>query len=262
MGRVGFFFAGHFIAYYGLMIVLGICISTFIAYFQIRRFSLVMNDLLIICGFSGLFGILGAKILYLIVSFRYISFARLTDINYVASLMSGGFVFLGGIGGVILALNFCKSKYQIPVQQYIQSCIGCIPIGHAFGRIGCFLVGCCHGVPYTGWLSVTYTESLFAPCGVELFPVQLVEAAIELILGIFLLMMSSKLQHNSGLLLYLIGYSLSRFCLEFLRYDETRGRIAGMPTSQFLSALLFILAGFSLIVEIKFSRIVSTKDNS
>ena len=249
MGKIGFYLIGHFIAYYGLMIVLGIFTSALIAYFQTKRFGLVMNDFLIICGFSGLFGIIGAKALYLVTSFQHINVSKLADLTYLSSLMSGGFVFLGGILGVLPALIFCKSKLHIPVPSYIQACIGCIPIGHMFGRIGCFLVGCCYGIPYSGQFSVTYTESLFAPCGAALFPVQLVEAVIELGLGILLLLLSPKLKRYSGLFLYLMLYSLSRFSLEFLRYDEIRGGAAGLSTSQLLSIFLFVSASFFLIKE-------------
>lgn len=260
MGKVGAYFFGHFIAYYGLMIVLGILVSALIAYFQIKRFHLVMNNLIIICGFFALFGIIGAKILYLIISFPNIDISKLLNLNYVSSLMSGGFVFLGGILGGLLALVLCKNKLEIPVPQYVQACIGCIPIGHAFGRIGCYLVGCCYGIPYTGWFSVTYTESPFAPCGVKLFPVQLAEAAVEIGLGIILLMLSPKLKRYLGLFLYLTIYSLSRFFLEFLRYDEVRGKIAGISTSQFLCVLLFIFSALSLLNSTKHNFNRSIRD--
>lgn len=247
MGELGFYVFGHFIAYYGLMIVTGLLTGSFFAYIQIKRFGLVMNDLIILCSVCGLSAIIGAKILYLIVSFSSIDFARLTDPSYVNSLMNGGFVFLGGVIAILPALIFCKKKLHISIQPYIRSCIGCLPIGHAFGRIGCFLVGCCYGCPYDGPISVTYTQSSFAPNGISLFPVQLAESFIEFTIGICLIIFSRKLHGYHGVYLYLLAYSVSRFLLEFMRYDEARGVLAGISTSQFFCILLFMAALFFVI---------------
>ena len=143
MGSLGFYSFGHFIAYYGLMIVIGIMVSSVFAAIQVKRFGLSMNDLIILVSVCGLCGIMGAKVLYIIVSFQKIDITRLNELPYLTSIMNGGFVFLGGVIGVLPALIFCRAKLQIPVQPYIQSCMGCLPVAHAFGRVGCFLVGCC-----------------------------------------------------------------------------------------------------------------------
>ncbi len=251
MEQIGFWFLSHFITYYGLMIVIGILVNIPISYLQIKRFGLVANDFIIICAFSALLSIICAKILYLITSYKHIIFTKLNDWSYINSLMNGGFVFLGGIVGLLIALYICNKYLDISVQSYIQACIACLPFGHAFGRIGCFLVGCCYGIPYEGWLSITYTDSQFAPVNVELFPVQLVEAFIELMLGIVLLIFSKKLRYNSGLYLYLLIYSICRFCLEFFRYDEIRSGIAFMSTSQILCIILFCVTSFYLIKDFR-----------
>lgn len=250
MGEVGFYLFGHFVAYYGLMIVTGILVSSVFASIQLKRFGLDMNDLIILASICGLCGIVGAKILYFIVSYKDIDFSRLTDPSYLAAIMSGGFVFLGGAVCVLPALLFCEKKLKISVRPYIQSCMGCLPIGHAFGRIGCFLVGCCYGRPYTGFPSVTYTKSLYAPNGIPLFPVQLAEALTEFLIGFCLMAFSPKLKGSSAAFLYLSAYSFSRFFLEFARYDEARGSIAGISTSQFLCIILFFSSVFLFAGEI------------
>lgn len=239
MGELGFNLFGHFVAYYGLMIVTGILVSSAFVSIQMKRFGLDMNDMVILASICGLCGMVGAKILYLIVSYKDIDFSRLRDFSYLAAVMSGGFVYLGGVVCVIPALFFCEKKLKISIQPYIQSGIGCLPIGHAFGRIGCFLVGCCYGHPYTGFPSVIYTKSLYAPNGIPLFPVQLIEALVEFLIGVCLMVFSSKLKGFTAAFLYLSAYSISRFFLEFFRYDEARGSIVGISTSQFLCIILF-----------------------
>lgn len=250
MGGIGFFLFGRLVAYYGLMILLGIFASIPLAYFQVRRFRLKADDLVVICGIGIFFGIIGAKALYLFVSREFIDVSMLADLSYTASLLNGGFVFLGGVAAGFPAAIFCSRKLKISVQPYIQACMGCIPIVHGFGRIGCFLTGCCYGIPYSGFFSVVYTQSQFAPNGTGLFPVQLLEASAEFILGGCLLAFSRKLRGVSSLFCYLLFYSVLRFFLEFLRYDEIRGGVGFVSTSQILSIAMFV---FSLLYFIKSS---------
>lgn len=239
MNGLGFFVFGRFVAYYGLMIVVGILAGAVVGYVQVKRFRLDMNDLILISALSGLFGIIGAKLLYLIVTIPKTDFSKFQGFSDIGNWMRGGFVFLGGVIGMLLALCFCAKKLHIPMQPYVQACMACFPIGHGFGRIGCYLVGCCYGVPYDGPFAVIYTSSAIAPNGVPLFPVQLAEALLEFVIGGVLLIFSRKLRGNSAVLVYLIVYAVVRFALEFLRYDSARGGVGGISTSQLLSVILF-----------------------
>ena len=112
---------------------------------------------------------------------------------------------------------------------------------HTIGRIGCFLVGCCYGIPYAGIGNITYTNSQFAPNNINLFPVQIVESICNLIIFIILTTNYKKFS-NKTIELYLILYGITRFSLEFLRGDEIRGQILCMSTSQWIS-LIFVLVG-------------------
>ena len=80
---------------------------------------------------------------------------------------------------------------------------------YAIGKIGCFLVGCCYGIKYSGIFSVVYNYSLHAPVGVSLFPIQLVESIVFLL--IFIYMLNKKLQNKFNT--QTIGISL---CVKFI----------------------------------------------
>lgn len=247
LGELGFYFLGRFIAYYGLMWAVGICVGGGVALLLVRRSGLSGTDMILL-GALGLFGaVIGAKLLYLLVSLPSIDFSRLSDPAYLAALLGGGFVFYGGIFGLLPMLWLAQKKFCIPVARYTACCIGCVPLGHAFGRIGCFLVGCCYGIPYDGPLAVTYTCSSFAPNGVPLFPVQLFEALIEVLVALLLLLHRKKQPGMTGLSYYLALYAPCRFALEFLRSDTARGGLWGLSTSQIISVLLSIGAVFLLI---------------
>lgn len=242
MGSLGFYVFGRFIAYYGLLIVLGLVCATILGYVQVRRFNLSWNDLVLTAAILGGCAVLGAKILYLVVSWKDIQIERLGDIYYWQNIMSGGFVFYGGLIGALVGMCVCRYALHIPLQKYVQYCTCCIPLGHAFGRVGCHMAGCCFGVPYNGWGSVVYTQSGYAPNFIHLFPVQGVEACGNLIITAILVATCKRLTGYKALSVYLCLYGGLRFVLEFFRYDEARGGIGGLSTSQLISLGMFVLA--------------------
>ena len=56
---------------------------------------------------------------------------------------------------------------------------------YAVGKIGCFFAGCCYGIEYNGFLNVTYNYSAIAPKGISLFPIQLLESIVFLIIFLY-----------------------------------------------------------------------------
>lgn len=239
MGNTGFWILNHFIAYYGLMISIGLLIACLIAYMQIRKYGLNWNDFVLLASISGLGIIIGAKILYLVISIHIIDFERLNEFAYFNSLMSGGFVFYGGVIGGLLSLYLCQKILKIDIGLYLQYCTVCIPVAHGFGRIGCFLVGCCYGIPYNGLLSIAYRHSLYAPNNTSVFPVQLIEAFGDFVIGIALLLpISKKWDGTTKFSFYIFMYTTMRFALEFFRGDFNRGYIGVLSLSQCISIIL------------------------
>ena len=98
---LGFYIGNFFVAYYGLMIILGISAAAFVGYLQCRRYKLPFDDLILLFAVAALFAAVGAKVLYLLVSFREIDFSRIFEPAYFSALMQGGFVFYGGLFGAL-----------------------------------------------------------------------------------------------------------------------------------------------------------------
>jgi phosphatidylglycerol:prolipoprotein diacylglycerol transferase len=122
-----------------------------------------------------------------------------------------------------------------------------VPLIHAFGRIGCFCAGCCYGIPYEGTCHVVFEKSQVAPLGISLFPVQLVESGINILLFILLEIIVRKTKDiRISLATYMLGYGIMRFCLEFLRGDTIRGFLWNLSTSQWISLLL--IAGAMILL--------------
>ena len=238
----GFFIGKIFIPYYGFMICIGIFLAVALGFILSRKFNILFEDFVILFAYAGGFGLFGAKILYLIVIAEQINWSMILNPDYFNLLMSGGFVFYGGLLGALIALPVVKKVHKIDVIGIIKAVIPCIPLAHAMGRIGCHLTGCCYGIPYSGLFHVVYHNNLFAPNDIGLFPVQLTEAISNLILaaGVLIYLLKKGPVINT-VYIYIIGYSMTRFILEFFRGDaDERGIFIFLSTSQIISIILII----------------------
>lgn len=165
----------------------------------------------------------GAKILFLLTQNQY----RISELSVASNFwLGGGFVYLGGlIGGLIFSISI---GLVLPVLTIDRMQFTIIPLlwSHAIGRVGCFLAGCCYGkasnLPWSIHLH-----------GLDRHPVQLYEAASLSLLA--LLLTKIKNENVNFLSLYMIGYGLVRWCIEWLRGDEVRGISYNMSTSQWVS---------------------------
>ena len=129
---------------------------------------------------------------------------------------------------------------------------------HAFGRAGCFLTGCCYGLPHPR-LGISFSRSLIAPNGVPLLPVQLYGAGLELLLFICLYRGCRRKSDGYRLLgFYLFLYGLARFGLEFLRGDAYRGFWGPFSTSQWIS-LPTVFLGIYLLVRVERPALLSER---
>lgn len=153
------------------------------------------------------------------------------------SLLTSGFVFYGGaIGGVAAVYWYCR-RYGVPFKSVLGLMTPAIPLFHAFGRVGCFLGGCCWGIE-VHW-GIEFTHSLGAPNGVPLLPVQLIESGLNLLVFAFTAWLSRRLVRKWLVMpAYIVCYSVLRFTLEFFRGDAERG-VWLLSTSQWISLALF-----------------------
>ncbi len=165
-----------------------------------------------------------------------------------------GIIYYGGLIGIILAFLYL-SKYknyqeQLEINNAIDSFAILIPLFHVFGRVGCFLSGCCYGIERKTHISVLYTINSVGN-GISSswrIPTQLIEASFEFVIFVLLLFLFLKNICQGKLLnIYLLVYSVGRFCLEFIRGDTVRGNFFFLSTSQWISCGLFIYVIIKLV---------------
>lgn len=238
------FTIGPFTVYgYGLMIAVGVLAAYWNTERLARRSGLddkpVFNIVVIGVGL----GLVGAKLLF------YITI--LDEIIADPSLLlkfSNGFVVYGGIlVGIAAAAVYCRKK-KLPFLRYLDCAAPSIALAQGFGRIGCFLAGCCYGRE-TDWpLAVTFTHSAYAPNFVPLFPTQLMSSAFDFLHFVLLCALFSRNERPGRVgAFYLLFYSLGRFTIEFFRGDLERGSVGALSTSQFISVFV-ALTGAALVL--------------
>lgn len=162
-------------------------------------------------------------------------------------LWLGGGVFYGGlVGGAVGGLIYVRAtKRPLGLYADISACF--VPLFHAFGRVGCFLGGCCFGVESR--FGFVFTRSpLEVANGVRRFPVQLLESALNLLLFWLLDRLRRRGVLRGRLLgLYFVLYAVIRFADEFLRGDALRGSALGLATSQWVSLVMFAVGAAILL---------------
>lgn len=227
---------------YGLMIGLGVLAALILGDYRSKKFGLIADHIYGMTFWAVILGFLSAKILYVITRFSEF-------IEDPLSFLSGsGFVVYGGIiGGAITIYGFCRMK-KIDLLSYLDLMIPSVALAQAFGRIGCFLAGCCYGRETNSCIGVVFTHSDFAPNGVKLLPTQLIMSAGDLVIMCVLLFYAGKRPQKGRVsALYLMLYSAGRFVVEFLRNDD-RGNVGGLSTSQFIAIFILIFGVISYFV--------------
>jgi phosphatidylglycerol:prolipoprotein diacylglycerol transferase len=232
----------------------GIGVLTGIVYLfavsRIKRRS--FDDSLYVYVWAVVSALIGAKVLYLVVEsgniIRLIKEYPGEIKSIVFSYLAGGFVFYGGLLGALLGAILAIRYFGLTIKEELNMLAPVIPLVHGFGRLGCHIVGCCYGIPYSGAGAIIYHSSTFAPCETGLFPVQLTEAVFDFVIfGILLALILSDRAVDYLICIYLVSYAVMRFALEFFRGDSYRGGIGVLSTSQVIS-LLILFAVMSLYI--------------
>ena len=171
-------------------------------------------------------------------------------IHNLSKLFSGnGFVFFGSLLFAIPTMLWFFKKNNIPTLPLLDVMAIVTCIVHGFGRIGCFMSGCCHGKPTDSFLSVVFTNPVCQaePLNTPLHPTQLYESGfIFILMGALLIIKRNKKFDGQLFLIYLIAYSVGRSLLEFLRGDEARGYLIQdiLSHSQFISIIVIAIASY------------------
>jgi phosphatidylglycerol:prolipoprotein diacylglycerol transferase len=245
------FQGGPFTIYtYGILVATGVLIGVWIAAHDAPRVGLSPVKIWNL----GIYGILVALVtskLWLILSAWSYYSANPHEVFSTATLQSGG-TFYGGLAGGILWTLYYTWHEKLPLLPTLDVCAAPLALGHAIGRVGCFMAGCCFGKPTSLPWGVTFTSEIAArisgtPLNVPLHPTQLYEAAAEFLNFLILFSIGRRWRFPGQVIGgYLILYGVERGLLEFLRDDPGRTLLFNNAVSlmQIVSAVMLVAGLF------------------
>lgn len=259
---------------YGFMMAIGFFVGVFVARWRAKKEGVdpnLISDLgiYVLCA-----GICGARLFFVIENFGEYK-DNLIDIFKV---YEGGLVFYGGLICSFFTLLVFMKRKNLPFLKILDILFVSSVLGLAFGRIGCFLNGCCYGdVASSGlFCAVRFPKTvdheglingspvflhhferglvgLSDGFSLPVHPSQLY-SSISCVFIFFILNTFWKYKKKDGNVMLMFGviYSAYRFCIEFIR-DDNRLLFDSLTISQNISILVFFVALFLLIKRMRVS---------
>lgn len=238
---------------YGTMLVLACLASGFVAARRSRLAGVEPQFSADLAVVMVLAGVVGARLFHLI-QYRERVFGKCETLKdylvAVVNLPDGGLVLYGGIMfASVVYVVVCRKRGISPL-RYADAVIPAVFVGIAFGRMGCFLNGCCFGDPTGLPWGVSFPKDsvpwqayvqrgLLAPdavCTAPLHPTQLYSVVDGLLLALITtLYYKHRRGDGSVVALGAIAYSITRFTIEVLRNDEPGRLGTGFTISQLIS---------------------------
>lgn len=209
-------------------------------------------------------GIAGARVAYVAEHWSSEFAAAVTrgDIFALFRVDQGGLMFYGGLAGATVALALYARATRDSFIGLADLVTTVLPLGHAFGRLGCFFHGCCYGRISEASCAVSFPRDspawydhvgsgLIAETAARSLPVlptQLIECAGNLLLFALLVSQYRRWKDRPGLLTgsYCLGYAVLRFGVEALRGDPRMA--VGMLSISQAASLGVALFGLVLVL--------------
>jgi phosphatidylglycerol:prolipoprotein diacylglycerol transferase len=245
-----FFIGDTGIPSYWALLMIGFMAAIWLAWREARRDGLDPNRLLDLALVVLLVGVIGARLMHVLAEddpLKPGSPILAYYLDHPADIFQlwNGLAFYGGLLLAIpVGIGFARWR-KLPVGKVADIVGLCIPLGLVFGRLGCFLAGCCHGTETALPWGVRFEDpfSLARPLGVPLHPTQLYESLFCLLLFVLLFVQKRRWRRFDGqvLLSFLALYASGRFLLEFLRNDNRGMVFDGLLSSSQLVSLPLLL---------------------
>jgi phosphatidylglycerol:prolipoprotein diacylglycerol transferase len=247
---------------YGVLIAVGFLLAVVITARQARREGTDPDKLLDLGFWLLLAGFVGARLLFILTDLGYyVGSCRGTgsprttgqviwDCTRALHVWEGGVVWYGGFLAALGVGVWLLHRRKQKILRTADLIMPVVPLGHFFGRLGCFAAGCCYGKPTSTAVGVVFGPKSLAlsdladvlPPGatatMPLHPTQLYEACGELLIFFWLLWLGRRKRFDGQVLLaYLFIYPILRTLVEVFRGDAARKYVVSV-TSRGLNGLL------------------------
>lgn len=249
--------AGSQIPTFTLLVAIGFLLALLVFFRNSKKVKMeesYRDRLFLTFPFIIIGGIFGAMVFDKIAHWGESPWYKPAGISFAGGLIFGVFMFF-------VSHLFLMKKGIKGWLKDLELFICPLMIGHAFGRIGCFLGGCCYGKPSNSIFAVTFPEGSIQHLQygyiTPVLPTQLFEAVFLLIMFAITFFFIKKYKF----IVYLFSYGIFRFCLEFLRGDN-RGNLSNIFSPSQITSIIFVIAGIALLIcSIKFKIYEDKKIN-
>lgn len=245
INRTAFTVFGVSVAWYGIIIALGMVLAVLYVMYRTKDYKgITPDDIIDFTLFVIIAGIIGARLYYVITADHKYSFAE------IFKIWEGGLAIYGGIiGGGIAAYIVCRIK-KIRPQCFFDMLAPAVMLGQLIGRWGNF----CNGEAYGGLTELPWGMSLthIYPSGSETFvgivhPTFLYESLWNLIGFILINIFYNKRKFDGQIFLAYVGwYGFGRMLIEGLRQDSLW--VGPFRISQVVGFLSFMSAAVLMAV--------------
>ena len=248
---------GKGVYWYGIIIALGLLMALLFCMKQRKKYGISEDDLLDGLLWGIPFGIIGARLYYVIF---YLDLYRNSDgtINWreVIAIWDGGLAIYGGVIATVIVALLLSRRRKFKIGAMLDLVVMGLLIGQIFGRWGNFMNREAFGAETTlPWrMQLTTTAGTL----IEVHPTFLYESLWNLIGLLLIIFVVSKARRFDGenTLFYFLWYGIGRFWIEGLRTDSLylfNWTIAGQPirVSQALSLVMVLVSAFMLLYHIK-----------
>lgn len=195
-----------------------IALAAYITFFQLeaRHKAIPLKHVYILFAVILVFGLIFGRVMDVAQSPRYYEASPQRFFSLGEQRING--VLAGGLVGTLLYCWIVRLSFW----DISDARAAGIPLAIAIGRIGCFVNGCCHGIPCEFPFAVVYSSPhAFAPTGIALYPVQIFQSVWNFAVFAIIWLLRKRFT-TAGLLylLFLILYSGGDFIIRFLREDN------------------------------------------
>ena len=222
---------------FGVMVAVGVLAALAIFSRELRRSGLDARLGADAAAIGVVGGLIGAKLLFVLEHFR--------EPLHDTLLARGGLSWFGGLTGGLLAGVAALRRARMPLVRTLAAATPALAVGHAIGRIGCFLVGDDYGRPSSLPWAVAFPAGL-PPTPVPVHPTQLYEAVgLRVLAWLLFRWRGGGVPDGDIIGRYLAGAGLLRFAVEFVRVNERV--LLGLTVAHLFSAAA-LFAGIVLML--------------
>jgi phosphatidylglycerol:prolipoprotein diacylglycerol transferase len=241
---------------YGLMLAVAFLVGTWLALREARRLALDGDRLVNVILVALVAGVLGARAMYVL---EHVEQFRREWGSVIALWVGGHPRSVGVVGGAGVGLAVAR-HLRLPMWTVADAVTPSLALGMMFGRIGCFLNGCCYGHPtHLPW-GVVFPPDSFAALefgSAAVHPSQLYFSAAGLALFLLLWPLRTRIRTPGVLFWLFIGlFGVTRIPLDMTRAYEAEARLlsAGGVTITESMVISVTLALFAMLMILRLAR--------